>query len=118
MFCFLTFSEEAEARFAALKSQFEDKIKNIEKDLSEARQQASASSNVPELKDMIEKLKAENADLQTKVYQLFYESPTFWIIFASVSGIFIKWSFVFVLASLTVRGAQWPHSLKHCTRIV
>ncbi|CAE1241745.1 TPR [Acanthosepion pharaonis] len=52
-----------------IKSQYEGRISNLERELEEARQNATAAS-VGDMKQVLERLQKENAELQAKVQQM------------------------------------------------
>lgn len=65
---FLTASEEAESRMAAMKSSFENRISNLTKEVNDnAQQLKNLSEEVAEKTKLVEQLMTEKAELQEKV---------------------------------------------------
>jgi hypothetical protein len=61
--CIVPISGEYEAQAAALKSQYEARINNLQKDLAAKQAQANTATDGAE----VEKLKKDNADIMQKV---------------------------------------------------
>lgn len=65
---YLTASEEAESRMAAMESSFENRISNLTKEVNDNAQQVkNLSEEVAEKTKLVEQLTTEKAELQEKV---------------------------------------------------
>lgn len=74
-------SAENVLRENTIKSQYEGRISNLERELEEARQNATAAS-VGDMKQVLERLQKENAELQAKVsFQIFVRCSFFFFFF-------------------------------------
>ena len=76
-------TEESDQRVASVRSQFDQQVAQLQRDLEEARREvASAAAPADQLQQEKERLATENAELHTKVTLgelLFLLSLTLWV---------------------------------------